>query len=353
MSERLEACEIPGRGYCLFLPPADERDVFHQHVAYNGNWDHVQDSILQLTDPGDTVLDLGSNIGTVTIPVARAGRHVIAYELLPLNARSLALSAEANGLSEFVTVRNGAVWDEPGEAFIGGHSAWGQVVTSGQAIDRIVIDQDVNDATSVNAIKIDVEGCELRALRGMRRLLTAQHPAVIFEGNTLTLSGQQTSVFEVVSFLEGLGYRVFRFGPHHVLTPWRADVQPSILVDYLATTLSDVQLSAKTGRAIRPLTNEEYAQTLAEAVKHGDVHLSYVAAIADFLPHQIRTHPICSGIIASAIKDLAASPHTARCRAGYGAPGPHIFMSASRQSPSSRLRGLWDRYGAWICRKAA
>jgi tRNA G37 N-methylase Trm5 len=39
--------------------------------------------LVGLTDDDDTILDLGANIGTITLPVAIAGRRVVAYELLP------------------------------------------------------------------------------------------------------------------------------------------------------------------------------------------------------------------------------------------------------------------------------
>jgi FkbM family methyltransferase len=318
VSEVLEACDIPGRGYSLFLPPPEQRDEFQKFVAAGGNWDYTQEMLIALTDDGDTILDLGANIGTITLPVARAGRRVVAYELLPQNARAITLAAKANGLEDRITVRNGAVWDEPGQTYFAGHSAWGQVASEGQAIDRIVVDDDLRDPSEVRAVKIDVEGSELRALRGMRRLLGDHHPSVLFEGNVWTLAQHEVSVFDVVKLLQSLGFAVYRINRGHVLTPWGADIQPAICVDYLATTMPEAEVIARTGFTVRSLSNDEYAAVVVDYGIYSRVTRSYVSLIAKILPQEILDHPISTELIDGAIQECRGGAEEQACSRGYG-----------------------------------
>ena len=53
----------------------------------------------------------------------------------------------------------------------------------------------------ISFIKIDVEGHEFTALKGMEKLIRKDHPVIVAEGHT----------DEVVSFLENLGYSNRRY----------------------------------------------------------------------------------------------------------------------------------------------
>ena len=75
-------------------------------------------------------------------------------------------------------------------------------------LDDILQEQQVS---RVDVIKIDVEGAELRALRGMTQILETRRPLLLLELSDRSLQHQGTSSGEVVSFLGAKGYRVYSF----------------------------------------------------------------------------------------------------------------------------------------------
>jgi FkbM family methyltransferase len=159
-----------------------------------------------LLSPGDLVLDVGANVGHYAMRmsdlVGAAGR-VVAFEpvpdtfaLLSANAR---LFAHAN-----VTLLNVAASDRTTIAgvdiplFSDGLTNYYQAhLTTGSATLRILaIPVDALALPAVKLVKIDVEGHELPALHGMRRLLERDHPVLIVE------TGSQ----ETADLLDAMGY---------------------------------------------------------------------------------------------------------------------------------------------------
>lgn len=132
--------------------------------------------------PGQTVLDLGANIGYFTLILARrVGSHgrVHAFEPDPTNFSLLERNVALNGYTNVSLVRR-AVWSRTGplQLFLseenrGDH----RVFDSGDAratvtIDAVRVDDFFGgDPPSVDWIKMDIQGSEPHAIRGMARLL--------------------------------------------------------------------------------------------------------------------------------------------------------------------------------------
>jgi len=117
---------------------------------------------------GCTVLDVGANIGVYTLLAAKRGAHVFAIEADPLNVVRLHHHVELNGLSQQVTIIEAAALDREktvsmrrnpnncGGSMIGN----GSIPVHGQTIDSLRL-------PSIDVCKMDIEGQELNALRGM------------------------------------------------------------------------------------------------------------------------------------------------------------------------------------------
>jgi FkbM family methyltransferase len=136
---------------------------------------------------GDTVVDIGAHVGTFAVKAAHAigneGR-VIAIEPEPNNFALLLRNIETNGLTNVVAVRK-AGWSTKGKSKL--HLASHQGADSLRADtfyrtkDRdksITVEVDTVDnmlresgLPQVNFIKMDIEGSELEALKGMDRIL--------------------------------------------------------------------------------------------------------------------------------------------------------------------------------------
>ncbi len=205
----------------------------------------VTDAMLTLFKPGMVVLDLGGHIGTITLAAAARGCRVITVEASPQNFAALSKSVEINGFDN-VTLVHAAVSDAPGTLEFSAHGPWGHVysamtnmptvsvraVTVEQILDELGIDH-------VDLIKIDVEGSEIRAVQGMRKLLASPDaPPVFYECNGHTLRFFDHTTQELRGALADLGFQQYAMEPP-LLVPTTVDkAQLGVLVDYLATKQS-------------------------------------------------------------------------------------------------------------------
>jgi len=132
---------------------------------------------------GDTVLDVGANIGAYTALFAQwvgdTGR-VIAFEPAPTAYAALCGMLQANGLSSRVTALQQAVSDREGSASFTAHGDDGGNRLCGPgAADAVTVATTTIDGVCQRLrlrprlMKIDVEGAELDVLRGARATIAA------------------------------------------------------------------------------------------------------------------------------------------------------------------------------------
>jgi len=142
---------------------------------------------------GDVFYDLGANIGFLSlVAAALVGRDgaVYSFEPLPANVAVLRANAKRNGLDQ-IEVVEAAISDESGTATL----AIGRSDQDGKLDKNVVTADELNISVTVTTIdayiaagarpptliKIDVEGVELAALRGMSHTLRMHHPQLICE----------------------------------------------------------------------------------------------------------------------------------------------------------------------------
>jgi FkbM family methyltransferase len=210
------------------------------HLLTLGQWETAYTTLFtRLLRPGHTVLDIGANHGVYALMAAQLVGPtgcVHAFEPNPRLAYLLDMSLRLNGFAGWARSHCLAVSDQEGTArifltdtFSGGASLAGserQRDASGEtrhAIEcrLVVLDQMFADpAFRVDVIKMDVEGHEGRALRGMRGLL-ARSPDVklMMEFGPEMLAGSGVGPVEVVDFLRGLGLSAWRIGQDGGILP--------------------------------------------------------------------------------------------------------------------------------------
>src|ERR1700730_14521957 len=181
----------------------------------------VCEAIARIVRPGDTVIDVGANIGFMTSVMAKAAGHrgcVFAFEPHPTlysrlveNVSLFADQSSARVIAEPVALadsdgkenlvfdstlfaRNSGVAGLRDSGFARGTES---VCVATARLDRFVTD------VNVALLKIDVEGAELRVLRGAERALTERRiAAVVYEDFRVADSG-------IVPYLNGFGFAVF------------------------------------------------------------------------------------------------------------------------------------------------
>ncbi len=144
----------------------------------------ILEALQRWVTPGQTVVDIGANIGYFTAHMARRvgpGGEVHAFEPEPANYALLVANMAANGLQQ-VRVHRVALGDRDGTAtlhtsdFNGGmHRLYDSLLCRGPAVEVPLrrLDDLVVPGT-VALIKIDIEGWEPVALAGARRCIAAR-----------------------------------------------------------------------------------------------------------------------------------------------------------------------------------
>jgi FkbM family methyltransferase len=171
--------------------------------------------ITRIGKPSSTFVDVGAHIGSIVAEVLRnhAAARIVAIEAMPDKAERLRRKFPS------VEVHGCAVGESSGEAafFVNseysGYSSLGRPAnTAGKSITEIRVPvrrlDDLLTSADVDAIKIDVEGAELGALRGAAGLLKKCRPAVMFESGPQEDDGLGYSKEALFEFLAANGYAV-------------------------------------------------------------------------------------------------------------------------------------------------
>jgi FkbM family methyltransferase len=212
-----------------------------QSVRNSGTWcDHEIQGLAKFIQPGDTVLDVGANIGTHTLAFARLvgpqGR-VLAFEAQPLVYQSLVATMALNSL-EGVRCHNVAVGATAGEIMIpllnprqenqnfGGMSLKTSHLPSFPQEKVRLLPLDDLALEACHLIKIDVEGMEEEVLQGAQKTIQRCAPFLYIENH----EGKYNSF---VRLLTQWGYKIYKHGtdqdPNNLCIPSHGTLQGLIL----------------------------------------------------------------------------------------------------------------------------
>lgn len=159
---------------------------------------------------GMTVIDCGAHHGMMSVifahAVGAAGR-VIAYEALPGNAQVAQENAQLNGFTN-ILVRPVGVGEANSSAMVNinaSNTVVAEGVNTGSETIQIVRLDDDLPGTTVDFIKIDVEGHDLQALRGMSKVLS-QRPIIDLELHNFIFPDRRGTLEQILAILSPLGY---------------------------------------------------------------------------------------------------------------------------------------------------
>lgn len=205
---------IDGAGCSFYVASGAEN---FRVTQYGGEREFTQEMIDSI-EPGDTFFDIGACIGFVAIHAARRGARVCAFEPDPQFRERLKQNVALNQLDN-VHVLGWAISDTDGlaELFTDGQhglsptlapsSGRGSVKTPLRSIDSAV----ANGELSVpQVVKLDIEGAEVRALRGMMKTLAGlQRPRKLFlEVHPPFIQQFGDDPADVETILDDCGYRL-------------------------------------------------------------------------------------------------------------------------------------------------
>jgi FkbM family methyltransferase len=244
--------EISASGYTLGLGEAEEFLIYIDREERDGistaiaggtySLPSEYDVLPELIAPGQKVLDLGAHIGTFSLFAAALGCQVVSVEASPRNAALLRHSAHVNG---FVAQRvvSAAVSDHVGRLEFVQAGSYGMVANPKVghptiSVSAVTVDKLLHDVgwESVDFVKMDVEGSEVAALRGMSRLLSREDaPPILYESNAYTLNLFKETPARLMALLEEYGYRCYLVDVNRLVRVRADELQIEVYADYLAT----------------------------------------------------------------------------------------------------------------------
>jgi FkbM family methyltransferase len=198
--------------------------------------------------PGSYCIDVGANVGPVTLALARqvgSSGRVLAIEPGPPYVARLRRNLQANPrLKDRVVILQAGISETGGSllwrpdplhpfnaglSHVHATSVPGEVLVPVTTLDAAVAQQGWG---RVDFIKIDVEGMELEVLRGARGTLGSLRPVVLFETLEMfrswhsAVNGIADVFAEIERFLRGLNYRLCDLRPDGTLQEVTAAALP-------------------------------------------------------------------------------------------------------------------------------
>jgi FkbM family methyltransferase len=211
----------------LLMPEYDEAML--TYMRRDGTWEPSEgDAIEASLRPGMAALDLGAHVGYRTLLMANLvgprGR-VIAVEAEPSNYRLLAANLHRHAIDNTYMLQMAAgdrretvqlalsrtnsgdnrLFAHAGEATIG--------------VEMAPLDTILPGGIELDFIKCDLQGYEMRALRGMERTLLRCHPVVVVEFCPRDIRELGDDPMETLSYYQSLGYRLEVIGSETVCPP--------------------------------------------------------------------------------------------------------------------------------------
>jgi FkbM family methyltransferase len=185
----------------------------------------LQNAAHEFVQPGMVIFDVGANIGYISLLMARLSGEkgrVFSFEALPNNVELLQKNIALNHMGSIIKVVPKAVVDASHQIRFLTHSSNSMGKARGSAgrdetyekeikVDGLTLDDFVfsEGNPAPDLIKMDIEGGEILAVKGLQRLLKEKHPLLFIE-----LHGEEAAR-EMWLALSKVGYEILRMEKGH------------------------------------------------------------------------------------------------------------------------------------------
>ena len=201
-------------GNKMFLDEKDSLLLSINKIYEKNETNFVKDSV----NKGDIVIDIGANIGYYTLMFAKlvgdTGK-IYSFEPDPRNFLILEKNIQINGYNNVILEKK-SVSSKLGKSilYVNENSAGSSMHKPNNVVNQIDVDLitldnyfEVNSITP-DFIKIDIEGYELNALKGMKSILqSSDKTKIMIEYNPLTKKELNSDPMNSLAFLSELGFK--------------------------------------------------------------------------------------------------------------------------------------------------
>ncbi|MGH9178155.1 MAG: FkbM family methyltransferase [Acidimicrobiales bacterium] len=200
----------------LLLPAHDQ--LILPVLLAEGRWEPDEADVLRaLLRPGMNVVDVGAHVGYMTLLAAAAvgpGGRVWAVEPAPGNAALLRANLEHNGVAN-VEVIEAAASDRAGRIGLslspwnsGDNRAYPVPAMEQVDVAAVRLDDVLPPEVLVDVVKVDTQGTDHRAVRGMAILLARSRPVLVVEFWPPAIVEQGEDPAGVVAGYAAMGFEV-------------------------------------------------------------------------------------------------------------------------------------------------
>jgi FkbM family methyltransferase len=212
---------------CLIGGARFELDLndYTQRRAWCGVFERKEvDFIHRLLQAGHVAIDVGANVGLLTIPMAIAvgdSGRVVAVDPIPANINQLSRNLQLNQLSNTVLVQCAAGSHEGSIRLTNHHTSADKSTgfyhrihddSGGISVEQIRLEAKLNTLldtdTSVKLLKIDVEGMESDVLEGLGSWLNPQRIENVLFEVFVSRDGVDGNAQSTIATLVGAGYEI-------------------------------------------------------------------------------------------------------------------------------------------------
>lgn len=209
-------------GFKLIIDPVTDHGL-ETNIYYTGTYEAGTLNIInQLLSEGDTFVDVGANIGLMSIYASYCVKdtgQVHSFEANPLTLKILKENIKLNEINN-ITVHQHALGSvsTSGKIYSNLSQNRGSASLVSQSdnseafdIDIVPMDLIFPPENKITLIKIDIEGYELEALKGMVNILNSENPPKLIIECGESIPGVESDKYTVFNFISGLNkYNIYK-----------------------------------------------------------------------------------------------------------------------------------------------
>jgi FkbM family methyltransferase len=230
---------LSAQGHEFRLPAADLSLV--PHLLEHRSWEPHITRYLKLNLTSDDIfVDVGANLGFFSVLCAPLVSRVVAFEPVSLSHRYCKANIALNRLTNVDLFQCG-LWSEDTTVNIKADpsslmaasiardgSTFGVESIRCVSLDSMIASGEAS-VPSIAIIKMDIEGAELYALKGMSVSLQKLRPKIVMELNRPALARFDTTVADIWSFFAARSYKLLAFKHWEEVDPFPVDTIEELL----------------------------------------------------------------------------------------------------------------------------
>lgn len=168
---------------------------------------------------GKVFIDIGANIGIYSLSLFKKAEYTYAFEPDRNNYKKLVRNIKINHINTIKTIKK-AVFDKNGstatlyksEMDKGWSSLMVHYTDGSELVKLVTLDYFLikNKIKNIGLIKIDVEGAELKILKGSQKTIHRLHPPILIEFNKVFSKVSENGMVDIYQLMTKSNYRAYR-----------------------------------------------------------------------------------------------------------------------------------------------